>query len=48
MDEKMIKQIVLDCGYQALGLYSYLFSPFLHLCFYMYLDTTNLYIIQFS
>lgn len=26
MDEKMIKQIVLDCGYQALGLYSYLFS----------------------
>lgn len=26
MDEKMIKQIVSDCGYQALGLYSYLFS----------------------
>lgn len=23
-------------------------TPFLHLCFYMYLDTTNLYIIQFS
>lgn len=26
MDEKMIRQIVSDCGYQALGLYSYLFS----------------------
>lgn len=26
MNEKMIKQIVSDCGYQALGLYSYLFS----------------------
>lgn len=26
MDEKMVKQIVSDCGYQALGLYSYLFS----------------------
>ena len=26
MDEKMIEQIVSDCGYEALGLYSYLYS----------------------
>ena len=26
MDERMIRQIVSDCGYQAFGLYSYLFS----------------------